>query len=55
MKNTIWEKRIPTLLGIFFILIGIGLTSLLVRQGIIFIGKAAPTLLPKQVSVTNVT
>ncbi|OGH05432.1 MAG: hypothetical protein A2W22_02625 [Candidatus Levybacteria bacterium RBG_16_35_11] len=55
MKNTIWEKRIPTLLGIFFILIGIGLTSLLVRQGIIFIGKAAPALSPKQVSVTNVT
>lgn len=55
MRNTIWEKRIPTLLGIFFIVIGIGLTSLLVRQGIIFIGKAAPGLAPIQLSITNVT
>ncbi|OGH09739.1 MAG: hypothetical protein A2152_03965 [Candidatus Levybacteria bacterium RBG_16_35_6] len=55
MRNTIWEKRIPTLLGIFFILIGIGVTSLLVKQGIIFIGKAAPVYTPKQVSITNIT
>lgn len=55
MKNTIWEKRIPTLLGIFFILIGIGLTSLLVSQGIIFIGKATPVYAPKNVSISNVT
>jgi len=55
MKNTIWEKRIPTILGIIFIVIGIGLTSLLVNQGIIFIGKAAPGSSPVQLTITNVT
>jgi len=55
MRKTIWEKRIPTLLGIFFIGIGIAVTTLLVKQGVIFVGKAAPTYTPREVRITNVT
>lgn len=55
MRNTIWEKRIPTLLGIFFIGISVILTSILVKQGVIFIGKAAPVYTPRNVRITNVT
>ncbi|MFH1186874.1 MAG: Ig-like domain-containing protein [Candidatus Levyibacteriota bacterium] len=55
MRKSIWDKRIPTLLGILLIVIGIGLTSSLVRQGIIFITKAAPTNIPQNVKITNIT
>lgn len=55
MKDSIWDKKIPTLLGILLITVGIIITSSLVKQGIIFITKAAPTNIPKNVKITNVT
>ncbi|PIP74289.1 MAG: hypothetical protein CO135_00705 [Candidatus Levybacteria bacterium CG_4_9_14_3_um_filter_35_16] len=55
MKKDIWEKRIPSILGIFLIIIGIIATSFLIQQGIIFITKAAPSNIPKNVRITNVT
>ena len=55
MRNSIWDKKIPTLLGILLIAVGIVLTSSLVRQGIIFITKASPTSIPKNVKITNIT
>lgn len=55
MRNSIWDKKIPTLLGILLIAVGVVLTSSLVKQGIIFITKASPTNIPKNVKITNVT
>lgn len=55
MRNTIWEKKIPTLLGIFLIVIGLGITSYLATKGIIIISKAGPSNTPRDVRVTNVT
>jgi hypothetical protein len=55
MKNSIWSKRIPSILGILLITVGIIATSFLIQKGIIFITKAAPSNAPKDVRVTNVT
>lgn len=55
MKKSIWDKRIPTLLGIFLIVIGIGVTSFLVEQGIIVVGHANPSNNPQNVRITNIT
>ncbi len=55
MKNTIWGKHIPTLLGIGIITIGIALTSFLVKNGTIFIGQASPTDIPQNVKITNIS
>jgi hypothetical protein len=55
MKRTIWDKRIPTLLGILLIVIGIGFTSFLVKQGVIVIGNATPSDSPQNVRITNIT
>lgn len=55
MGNTIWQKKIPTLLGVVLITIGIVLTSYLARQGIFFIIKAGPGHTPKDLKITNVT
>ena len=55
MKKTIWDKRIPTLLGMLLIVVGIGLTSFLVDKGVIFIGRASPATNPQNVRITNIT
>jgi hypothetical protein len=55
MRHTIWEKRIPTLLGVIFIIVGIAVTSFLTSQRIIYIGKAAPSGKPEDVRITNIT
>lgn len=55
MKKTIWEKRIPTLLGVFILVFGVVITSILVKSGIIFIGKAGPSETPNNVRITNVS
>ncbi|SRR5258706_3458251 len=54
MKSLL-QKRIPTLFGIVLILIGVVVTSYLVRTGGKFTGVAAPSDNPKDVRVTNVT
>jgi hypothetical protein len=54
MKNTIWDKKIPTLLGILLITAATFLTSFLVRQNTNLVGKAAPTNVPSNVRVSNV-
>ncbi len=54
MKNNIWNKRIPTLLGIGIIGIGIIITSLLVKSGVSFISRAGPSQTPTDVRVSNV-
>jgi len=55
MKKTIWDKRIPTLLGMLLIVIGVGITSFLVDKGIILTGHASPTTNPQNVRITNIT
>lgn len=55
MRKTIWDKRIPTLLGILLIAIGVGVTSFLVNKGIILTGQASPTTNPQNVRITNIT
>lgn len=53
MRNSIWNKRIPTLLGIGMIGIGIIITSLLVKSGVIFISRAGPSQTPTDVRISN--
>lgn len=55
MKRTIWSKRIPTLLGILLIAIGIGITSYLVQSGVILTSKAGPTETAQNIRISNVT
>ena len=55
MKKTIWDKRIPTLLGLILIVIGVGFTSYLVSQGVIVIQHASPTSNPQNVRISNIT
>ncbi|MEX2013143.1 MAG: Ig-like domain-containing protein [Candidatus Levyibacteriota bacterium] len=54
MRN-IFNKRIPTILGFLTIVLGIGLTSLLTQQGVIFTGQASPSNEPVNVQIANVT
>ncbi len=55
MKNNIWNKRIPTILGLFLILIGIGLTTFLAQKGVNIIEFASPSDSPKDIRITNVS
>lgn len=54
MRN-IFNKRIPTIFGFLAIVLGIGLTSLLTQQGVIFTGQASPSNEPTNVQIANVT
>jgi hypothetical protein len=49
------NKRIPTLLGLFIITIGVIITSILVKTGVITVQYAAPSETPENVRITNVT
>ncbi|KKP80401.1 MAG: Hemagglutinin/hemolysin-related protein [Candidatus Levybacteria bacterium GW2011_GWB1_35_5] len=55
MRNSFWNKRIPTLLGIILIAIGLGVTTYLVKQGGLFSIRAGPTHEPKDVRISNIT
>lgn len=55
MNNTIWQKKIPTLFGLLLILGGLAITSLLVKTGVIFQGRAAPSEEPRNIRITNVS
>ena len=55
MKKSFWNKRIPTVLGLFLIAIGIAITSYFVNQGVFYIIKAGPTDNPHDVRITNIT
>ncbi len=55
MKNNFWNKRIPTLLGLFIITIAIGVTSYLVGQTTFFTGRAGPTSNPQNLRITNIS
>jgi hypothetical protein len=55
MRKSFWDKRIPTLLGILLITIGVGVTTFLVKQGVLFKSSASITQQPQDVRITNVT
>ena len=54
-KKKFWEKRIPTLFALFFMLGGIVVTLSFVKQGTFTIGQAAPDATPQNVQITNVS
>lgn len=53
--NNIFNKRIPTLLGLLTIIVGIGITSFLTQTGVIFTGQASPSDEPTNVQISNIT
>lgn len=55
MRKTIWEKRLPTLLGVLLIMVGIGVTSLLVKTGVVFIGRASLSEVPENIRIANIS
>ena len=55
MKNTLLNRRIPTLLGILCITLGIWLTSQLLEKGVITIGRATPTESPQDIRLSNIS
>lgn len=55
MKTSLWNKRIPTLLGLFIITLAIGVTSYLVGQTTFLTGRASPTSNPQNIRITNVS
>ncbi len=55
MRKNIWSKRIPTLLGILFIAVGIGVTSYLTKTGVILTSKAGPSDTAQNIRISNIT
>ncbi|HBB76806.1 MAG: hypothetical protein A2186_01405 [Candidatus Levybacteria bacterium RIFOXYA1_FULL_41_10] len=55
MQSSIWNKKIPGLFGIFLTTISVAITVYLVRQGVIFLTRASPTEIPKNIRVTNIS
>lgn len=55
MRNNIWNKRIPTLLGIFILTFGLGLTTLLTSIETLFQIRASSNQQPQNVRITNVS
>ena len=55
MRENICSKRIPTLLGILLIIIGVGITSYLVKTGVILTSKAGPSEIAQNIRISNVT
>lgn len=55
MRNTIWNKRIPTLVVLTLFVIGAFLLSWFVDKGIIFQSKASLAYQPEKVRISNVT
>lgn len=55
MRKTIWNKRIPTLLGLLLLATGIFVTAGALKSGLIFRSQAAPGATPQNIQITNVT
>ena len=55
MKNSFWNKRIPTLLGLFIILMSIVATTFLTNSSQLIQTNASNSSQPKDVRITNVT
>lgn len=55
MIQGLWQRRIPTLLGLFVIVVGIGLTVYLASRGTTITTKASPSETPQNVRISNIT
>lgn len=55
MKDNFWNKKIPTLLGLFLITLTVLGTALLVKQQTFFTQEASGSTQPIDVRITNVT
>jgi hypothetical protein len=55
MRESFWNKKIPTLLGVLVIAIGVGITTFLVNQSTLFKSNASLSDQPKDVRITNIT
>lgn len=55
MKQSFWNRKIPTLVGLLVITVGIIATTFLVKGGSLFQIKAGPGQDPKNVQITNVS
>lgn len=55
MRDSLWYKRIPTLLGL--LLLGIGMVSLnyAIHNSVFFLTRATPPYAPEEIRITNVT
>ena len=54
MKNNIWNKKIPTLLGLLIILVGIFATTFLTKNTQLVQTNASNSSQPKNVRITNI-
>ena len=54
MRNNFWDKKIPTILGMLIITIGVGITTFLVSQSTLFKSNASLSDQPKDVRITNI-
>lgn len=55
MRKTIWDARIPTLLGLLLIIGGLFVIQKLVQNGTIMIGRASVATTPKEIRFSNVS
>ncbi len=55
MRQTIWNKRIPTLFGLILLVSGVFATSYLTQKSGILFGFAAPSNNPENIRITNVS
>ncbi|OIP57140.1 MAG: hypothetical protein COX79_00885 [Candidatus Levybacteria bacterium CG_4_10_14_0_2_um_filter_36_16] len=54
-KKKVWEKRIPTILAFVILLGSIILTLQIIKNQILFIGRATPDTTPQNIKITNIT
>lgn len=55
MRNSFWNKRIPTLLGLLVLTLSIGLTTFVTNRETFFQIKASSSQQPQNVRITNIT
>lgn len=55
MKNIFLTRRLPTLIAFIIIFSSIWATSLLIRRGVITLGKASQDSSPKNIRIVNIT
>jgi hypothetical protein len=55
MRRNFWNKRIPSLIGVFFLVVALGSITWMSKNVIDVRGKAAPSETPRNIQVTNVT
>lgn len=55
MKNQLFNKRIPTVLGLGFVVLGIILTTIIIRNQTSLKSKASNSEIPQNVKITNLS